>query len=119
MKNKSKNKALNAHVVAEKKPSMFLSNWRRRKSEALNASIRTLLEEAHSDRGRVIFSASFRRLSQKTQVFALSMDGARTRLTHSLEVAHVGTYIVDEVFKKLDALETKSDDGDINLNSWR
>lgn len=118
MKNKSKNRALNAHV-AEKKPSMLLSSWRRRRSEALNASTRTLLEEAHSDRGRVIFSASFRRLSQKTQVFALSMDGARTRLTHSLEVAHVGTYIVDEVFKKLDALEKKSDDGDININSWK
>jgi len=30
------------------------------------------------------------------------MDGARTRLTHSFEVAHIGTYIVAEIFKGLD-----------------
>lgn len=92
-----------------------LSAWRRRKSEANGAATRTILEEAHSDRGRVIFSASFRRLSQKTQVFALSLDGARTRLTHSLEVAHIGTYIVDEIFKKLDTI----DDSEQEIQVWK
>jgi dGTPase len=92
-----------------------LSGWRRRDSTASDASHRTILEEAHSDRGRVVFSASFRRLAQKTQVFALSLDGARTRLTHSLEVAHIGTYIVDEVFKKVDAyIETNP-----NAAAWK
>jgi dGTPase len=44
-----------------------------------------------SDFDRVVFSSSFRRLQDKTQVFPLeSSDFVRTRLTHSSEVAAVG-----------------------------
>ncbi len=43
------------------------------------------------DFDRLIFSAAFRRLKDKTQVFSLSQnDYVRTRLIHSLEVASVG-----------------------------
>ena len=56
------------------------------------------------DFDRLIFSASFRRLQDKTQVFPLAQtDYVRTRLTHSLEVSSVcrsfgamlGEYLVE------------------------
>lgn len=44
--------------------------------------------EIESDYHRIIKSASFRRLQDKTQVFPLDQsDFVRTRLTHSLKVA--------------------------------
>ncbi len=48
------------------------------------------------DRQRVVHSAAFRRLQYKTQVFvALDDDHYRTRLTHTLEVAHLARRIAD------------------------
>ncbi|WP_297488767.1 dGTP triphosphohydrolase, partial [uncultured Cetobacterium sp.] len=47
-----------------------------------------------SDYSRIIFSSSFRRLQDKTQVFPLKRgDFVRTRLTHSLEVSHISSSI--------------------------
>lgn len=57
-----------------------------------------------SDRGRILFSAPFRRLQKKAQVFPLETNGAiRSRLTHSLEVAHLGMYIVEKVLVNINS----------------
>ena len=43
------------------------------------------------DFDRIVFSAPFRRLQDKTQVFPLSeTDFVRTRLTHSMEASSIG-----------------------------
>lgn len=54
------------------------------------------------DYGRVIHSASFRRLQAKTQIFKLGdNDFYRTRLTHSLEVAQVADGVVSQLKRVL------------------
>jgi dGTPase len=54
------------------------------------------------DFDRLIFSAAFRRLKDKTQVFSLSQnDYVRTRLIHSLEVASVGRSLGRVVGEKI------------------
>ena len=70
--------------------------------------------QSGSDRGRIVFSSAFRRLQQKAQVFPLDRnDAVRTRLTHSLEVAHTGRYLAQEILFRLSKASGKA-----YLDSW-
>lgn len=58
--------------------------------------------EIESDYHRIIRSASFRRLQDKTQVFPLDQsDFSRTRLIHSLEVSSLAKLIGKQVCQKI------------------
>ncbi|MCC4782123.1 dNTP triphosphohydrolase [Vibrio lentus] len=77
----------------------FNSTQRHRASSANHT---TFLASTQSDRARLIYSASFRRLQQKAQVFSLESNSAvRSRLTHSVEVSHIGRYIVAKISEEL------------------
>lgn len=77
---------------------------RHRDSTAEHSS---LLASTQSDRARLIYSASFRRLQQKAQVFSLESNSAvRSRLTHSIEVSHIGRYIIAAICEKLEDTES-------------
>lgn len=83
-------------------------NW-----QQLISNVRLGQEEAHLSRrddrtefrrdyDRLIFSAPFRRLQNKTQVFPLPGSVfVHNRLTHSLEVASVGRSLGDDVAREL------------------
>lgn len=77
----------------------LLSKKRNRKTTIPN---RPLAIESESDRSRLIFSAPFRRLQQKAQVFSLEANAAvRSRLTHSIEVAQIGRFLSDQIVEAL------------------
>lgn len=58
--------------------------------------------ESQKDYHRIIESASFRRLQDKTQVFPLDKsDFVRTRLTHSLEVSSFAKSLGQMIFQNI------------------
>ena len=71
---------------------------RRPGREELPAGEKDLRSAFEKDYHRIIVSASFRRLQDKTQVFPLDKsDFIRTRLTHSLEVSSVGRSLAQNI----------------------
>ena len=75
---------------------------------------RDLRTEFEKDYHRIIGSASFRRLQDKTQVFPLDKsDYVRTRLTHSLEVSSFAKSLAQNVGEKI-IQENKNSDFSIN-----
>jgi len=84
----------------------LLSTKRHREVTGVTKLKEDLRSEFEKDYHRIIGSASFRRLQDKTQVFPLDKsDFIRTRLTHSLEVSsygkslgqNIGEYIINYI----------------------
>ena len=70
--------------------------------EEIHAMRKDDRSEFQRDFDRLIFSAPFRRLQNKTQVFPLPGSiFVHNRLTHSLEVSSVGKSLAREVSKQL------------------
>ena len=83
----------------------IISSNRLRSSTAVRDH--NLEAETESDKARILFSAPFRRLQKKAQVFPLESNAAvRSRLTHTLEVATVGRQIAQKISRSLE-LEKK------------
>lgn len=92
-------------------------NWKRLISnkrfglESLHASRKEDRTEFQRDYDRLIFSAPFRRLQNKTQVFPLPGSiFVHNRLTHSLEVSCVGRSLGNNVAARLLALHPELSD---------
>lgn len=86
---------------------MYKLQWKnltseKRIPETRNRESEKFRSEMESDFHRIIRSASFRRLQDKTQVFPLdNSDFVRTRLTHSLEVSSLARLIGKQVCEKI------------------
>lgn len=98
-------------------------NWtnllceKRRRGYSTTSVINDPRSEFQRDYHRIIGSASFRRLQDKTQVFPLDRgDFVRTRLTHSLEVASFAKSLGQMVFRRIvaDNMDDNLDEHDID-----
>jgi dGTPase len=86
-------------MANKKSYDFYLSDNRRRYSTVGYSNI---YEALLSDRSRIMYSSSFRRLQSKAQVFSLEDRSAvRSRLTHSLEVSDIGRRIAYKLAQTL------------------
>ena len=87
--------------------NQFISSKRVEKS---SVNRKVPINEFYSDRSRVLYSSSFRRLQQKAQVFSLEPNASvRTRLTHSLEVSDIGRTLANSIAYELRRKKLLSD----------
>jgi dGTPase len=76
-------------------------DWTRRRQERTEKRDGDHRSAYQRDKARIMHSAAFRRLQAKTQVLGIGIsDFYRTRLTHSLEAAQIGTGIAAQLWQK-------------------
>ncbi|MGM0481154.1 MAG: anti-phage deoxyguanosine triphosphatase [Pseudomonadota bacterium] len=73
----------------------------RRSGKTTTFNAATPDSDAQRDRARIIHSSAFRRLQAKTQVLGVGQsDFYRTRLTHTMEVAQIGSGVCEKLKQK-------------------
>ena len=82
-----------------------MSNWEQRISGDGTTRPKDHRDPFQRDKARILHSAAFRRLQSKTQVLSVGQhDFYRTRLTHSLEVAQIGTGLIAQLRQSPDVV---------------